>query len=160
MAESPKLQDQRVGIDLPPEGTSVPAVLPAPDVVALRREDLAACLAGYRQAAGARGSRVLYALGFGGLVASVALLEIGQRAAWPELLAVPILLAGLGALGGAWRLAVRRDAALRGRYQLACPACDRDLLSAADLWTKRAIPADIALSTGRCPHCHAEVLAE
>ncbi len=158
MTEPPTPPQQRVVIELPPKGAAVPAVVAA-DVVALRREDLAACLAGYRSTSAGPGSRPLYALGFGGLLASVVLLEIGQRAAWPEVLAVPILLAGFGALVGAWRLALRRDAALRDRYQLACPSCDRDLLSAADLWTKRATPADIALSTGRCPHCHAEILA-
>ncbi|MCU0627818.1 MAG: hypothetical protein MUF21_15305 [Gemmatimonadaceae bacterium] len=128
-------------------------------VVALRRDDLEACRAGYRRASAGRGVLPLYLLGFGGLAGSVLLLQFGARIGWPDSIGWPTLAGGWAVMLLAWWRVVQRDRQLRARYQLFCPACGAALLSAADLVKGRPTPVDLALATGRCPECHTEVLA-
>ena len=129
------------------------------DPIALRRDDLAAAVAAYRQKN--RGPRAWagVSMGIGAMLAAAVLITIGENRGWPELLG-PIFLAGgwlvlLGSLAVAWR----RERRLRAQFQIHCPTCGEALLDGT--LGRAGVPrAELAITTGNCPHCAAQIFRQ
>ena len=134
-----------------------PTTVPADSAVVLRREDLAASIAGSRAAVRAALRGRLSWLFFVGMMlvapVSVALVYVFRWATLPDWLS---LVAGL-ALGGVLlltliRMHLARCQRIVQQYQLRCPSCAHELL---DTWifSGHASVVDLTVQTGRCPYC-------
>jgi hypothetical protein len=131
--------------------------LTSTDPLALRREDLVGLVAAYRQES--RGRRtfagVMTAMGF--LALGPLLLLLGQSEGWPLLQAVGLPLSW-ALFAGSFALFVRRDRRIRARYEIRCPQCDASLLGGPGR-RGEVTHAELAIATGCCPSCGAQILA-
>lgn len=132
--------------------------LPGADPLALRRDDLAAVVAGYRRES--RSPRMWAGLvtGIGGLLGAALLITLGGRLGWPEVLGPVFFFGGWAVLLASFGVVWHRERQLRARYQIQCPACGKPLLDGT--LGRPGVPrAELAIATGNCPHCGTRILA-
>lgn len=145
-------------LDTAPEGTSAGTMDAGPAWLVLRRDDLAAVIAKYRQENRRPRQWIGLVTGVGGLFAAAWLTFVAERLGWPEALGPVFLAGGWTVALGSFALLWRRERQLRSRCQLSCPACDAPLLD-----MRRGGGgigrAELAVATGSCPECGAHVLA-
>jgi hypothetical protein len=126
--------------------------------VTLRREDLAALVTSYRRATQSPRQWAWVGFGIGGLTLSAVLITVGEHQQWPDWLAPIFLGAGWVALLSAWAVVSRRARRARAAFQLPCPACGAPLLDHT-LGRTGVSTAELAIATGSCPRCGAQILA-
>ena len=95
------------------------------------------------------------AMGF--LALGPLLLLLGQSEGWPLLQAVGLPLSW-ALFAGSFALFVRRDRRIRARYEIRCPQCDASLLGGPGR-RGEVTHAELAIATGCCPSCGAQILA-
>ena len=85
------------------------------------------------------------------------LLLLGQYEGWPLLQAVGFPLSW-ALFAGSFALVVRRERRIRARYEIHCPQCDASLLGSPGR-RGEVTHAELAIATGCCPSCGAQILA-
>jgi len=130
---------------------------PRTDPLPLRRDDLAAAVAGYRRDSRAPRAWVAVAVGFGGLVVASILIGLGDRLGWPGVFEPIFFVGGWVVLLTSFGVLWRRERRLRARYQVHCPSCGEPLLDSTS--SRPGVSrAELAIATGNCPHCGAHIL--
>jgi hypothetical protein len=139
---------------MPPNEVRAPE---STDPLALRREDLVGLASAYKRES--RGRRtfvgVMTAMGF--LLLGPLLLLLGQSEGWRLLEAVGLPLSW-ALFAGSFALVMRRERRIRARYEIRCPQCDASLLGGPGR-PGGVTHAELAIATGCCPSCGAQILA-
>ena len=134
------------------------STLAGADPLTLRRDDLAAVVAGYRQDSRRPRARAGLVVGLSALPLAVALIALGGYLGWPDVLAPIFFVAGWTVLIASVGVLSRQERRLRAHYQICCPACGKPLLDRT--LSRGGVPrAELAIATGNCPHCGAHILA-
>lgn len=107
----------------------------------------------YKESARAPREWAVVIVGIGGLALAVAMIIIAEQRGWPSALLPIFFASGWATLLGSWVVARRRERKLRAKYQLLCPSC------AAPLVDRSLVAAQVAIATGNCPRCGANILA-
>lgn len=129
-----------------------------PAWLALRREDLAAVRAKYWHDNRRPRQWIGVATGIGGLALAAALLTIADSRGWPDVLSPLIFVGGWTILLASFAVVWRRERQLKAHHQVPCPACDAPLLDRS-LGRGGMSRLDLAIATGNCPACGAQILA-
>lgn len=124
---------------------------------ALRRDDLAMAVAGYRRDSRAPLARAAVPLGFLGLIVAVVLISLSDRLGWPAVFPPIFFVGGWVVLLASFGVVWRRELRLRARYQVHCPRCGKPLLDSTASRPGNS-RADQAIATGNCPYCGAHIL--
>ena len=145
-------------LDTAASGTVSRVPAASPPWLVLRRDDLAAVVAKYVQENRRPRQWIGVVTGAGGLVSAAGLTFVAERLGWPVAFG-PVFLAGGWAVAlGSFALVWHRERELQARRQFPCPACDAPLLD-----MRRGgggiQRAELAIATGSCPSCGAQVLA-
>lgn len=153
-----KVDERLTGVSVPHERSLPERSDAAPPWLALRRDDLAALLAKYRQENRRPRQWIGLASMVGAFFAAWLLVIVAERVGAPPAVGWGIFAGGWAVALGSFALLWRRERELRARLQLECPACGAPLLdeSVARGGISRA---DLAIATGNCPSCGAEILA-
>src|SRR5262245_10673402 len=125
----------------------------------LRRDDLAAAIAGYRTQSRRPREWFLATTGIGALFIAVLLISVGGRLGWPDRLDPVFLAGGWAGLVGSFVIVRRRERKLRDRYQILCPACHQALLDESVNRAGEVPWAELTLASGNCPGCGTHILA-
>ena len=125
------------------------------DIVAFRRDDLAALASGRSSlASGAAVGAAIPAVGLTVFGVLVAVGELGHVA----MLSGPLaLLAGVAAALGLGVQQWRRERVRRAACAFACPACGASIISAAP-WADDQARVETVIASGRCPGCGAVIV--
>jgi hypothetical protein len=86
------------------------------------------------------------------------LASIGKYEGWSLTLQVAFLPLSWALFAGSFALVVRRERRIRARYEIHCPQCDASLLGGPGRRGEVA-HAELAIATGCCPSCGAQILA-
>ncbi len=127
------------------------------DLIALRRSDLAAALAVYRRESSGSSGLFWLIFGFTGFLAAIGISALAERRHWSEAWGPVVLVAMWIPMLTALVVLTRRERKLRARLQLFCPACNAPFLDGG--LTRGLSRADLAVASGCCQDCGAEVLA-
>jgi hypothetical protein len=131
--------------------------LTSTDPLALRREDLVGLASAYKRESRGRRAFASAMIVMGCLALGPLLLGLGQYEGWSLLEAVGLPLSwALSA--GSFALFVRRERRIRARYEIRCPQCDASLLGGPGR-RGEVTHAELAIATGCCPSCGAQILA-
>lgn len=144
--------------DPAPADAQLPVAARDREYLQLRRDDLAAMQEAYRRHARGRSQWVAFGVGLGGLAAGVGLLSVVDPLGWPAVLKPVFLAGGWAVLLAAYGVVTLRNRAFRERYQLRCPACHVPLME-ANARPEVVTRTDLAIASGKCPHCGEDVLA-
>lgn len=146
------------GSPLNPIAGERPLNLTGSDPLMLRRDDLAAVVAGYRKDSHSPRAWAGVVTGIGGLLVATLLITLGGYFGWPEALGPIFFVGGWTVLFVSFGVVWRRERQLRAQYQIHCPACGKPLLDGT--LGRPGVPrAELAIATGNCPHCGAHILA-
>lgn len=146
----------------PPRGDA-PGLMAAPltptsgDELTLRRDDLAALVAAYRLHHSRPKQWLGVVVGIGSLVLAATLIRFGAYRHWSPTLGPIFFFGGWAGLLGSLAFVRRQGGRLRHRFQMDCPACKRPLVDGT-LDRPGVARAELAISTGNCPHCGAHIL--
>lgn len=114
----------------------------------LRRQDVVERLAAYREFSV---TKWLF-IGIGGLALGPSLITLGSWLAWPDVLSPVFFAMGWAIMLGALAVSWKQERATRARYQVHCPACAEPLLDST-VASRGASRIEVAIASGRCPHC-------
>jgi hypothetical protein len=132
--------------------------LASTDPLALRREDLVGLASAYKRESRGRRSFVGVITAMGCLLLGPLLALFGQNQGWSLALQVSFLPLSWALFAGSFALFVRRDRRIRARYEIRCPQCDASLLGGPGR-RGEVTHAELAIATGCCPSCGAQILA-
>ena len=127
------------------------------DPLALRREDLVGLASAYKRESRGRRTFAGVMTAMGCLALGPLLLLLGQYEEWSLLQAVGLPLSW-ALCAGSLALVVRRERRIRARYEIHCPQCDASLLGGPGQ-RGEVSRAELAIATGCCPSCGAQILA-
>ena len=128
------------------------------DHLQLRREDLAAITTAYLRDSRAPRQWSLVGIGIGALAIGPGLILLGGSLGWSSRLEPYFFFGGWAVLLACGFSLLRRERALRRRYEFRCPACDAVLLHGIRDQAGFARVEQV-ISTGNCPRCGSTILA-
>lgn len=129
-----------------------------PEQLQLRREDLAALTTAYLRDSRAGRQWALVVAGISGLALGPGFMLLGARLGWSTRLEPYFFFGGWAVLLACGVALVRREHALRRRYEFRCPACDAVLLHGIRDEAGMARVEQV-ITTGNCPRCGSTILA-